>query len=170
VPLVASPPVMLLTDQVTSLFAAPVTVAEKVCDWPMRTFAPAGEITTLEFDPPPEPLPEPPPEPPPDPPDEPLLPLLVAPQPAATIIANDAQTTSNASVNLGERFIRRFVVLFFNSRPSVTGFPPASSIGLRRAERRGAKIMSVHTGGFYWPDGQYAYSGRVSRIASRAMG
>jgi len=97
VPVVGSPPVILLTDQVTSLFGAPVTVAENVCDWPMRTFAPAGEITTLEFDPPPEP--------PPDALDEPLLPLLVAPQPAATIVASDAQTISNASVNFGERVV-----------------------------------------------------------------
>ena len=157
----ASPPVILLTDHVTSLFGAPVTVAENVCDWPMRTFAPAGEIVTAEFEPPPEPLPEPPPDPPPEPPDEPPLPLLVAPQPAATIVASNAQTISNVSVNFGERVVQGFVVLFFNFRPAVAGFPPASSIGLRKAERRGAKSMGVDAGGFYWPDGQNGYSGSL---------
>jgi len=113
--------------------------------------APAGEISTAEFDPPSEP--------PPDPPGELVLPLLVAPQPAATIIASDAQTISNIRVNFGERVVQGFVSLFFKSRPAVTGFPPSSSIGLRKAERRGAKIMSVAAGGFYWPHGQYGYSG-----------
>ena len=32
-------------------------------------------------------------------------------------------------------------------------------IGLHKAEWRGAKIMSVAEGGFYWQEGQYAYSG-----------
>jgi hypothetical protein len=124
---VESPPVVLLTDHVTSLFGAPVTVAENGCVSPMRTFAPAGEITTLEFDPPPEP----PPDPPPDPPDEPLLPLLVDPHPTSPIIASDAQTISNARVNFGARVVRRFRVLFFNSRPADPSFPLSSSIGLR---------------------------------------
>ena len=41
VPVVALPPAMLLTDQLTSLFGAPVTVAENDCVAPMRTFAPS---------------------------------------------------------------------------------------------------------------------------------
>ena len=58
------------------------------------------------------PPPEPPPEPPPDPPDEPLLPLLVAPQPAETVMAADAQRTSSVRANLDVRHFGRFVDAF----------------------------------------------------------
>ena len=50
VPVVALPPVIALTDQVTSLFGAPETVAENDCVSPIRTSAPLGEMLTLEFD------------------------------------------------------------------------------------------------------------------------
>lgn len=106
-PVVALLPAVLLTDQLTSLFGAPVTVAENDCVPPMRTLAPLGEIATLEF--------EPPPEPPPEPPDEPLLPLLVAPHPAETMMAADAHRTSSARANLDVRVFGRFVDSFFIS-------------------------------------------------------
>jgi hypothetical protein len=99
---------------------------------PMRTFAPAGEITTLEFeplpepppDPPPDPPPEPPPEPLPEPPDEPFFPLLAAPQPIEKIIARDAQRISSVRVGLNECIVRRFVISVFNFRPAIASTPP----------------------------------------------
>ena len=101
VPVVASPPAMSLTDQVTSLFGAPVTVAENDCEAPMRTFAPAGEMATPGFDPPPEP------------PEDPLLPLLAVPQPAMKIVDRPAHRTTSARVKFGGFLAGRILFWLF---------------------------------------------------------
>lgn len=108
VPVVALPPAVLPTDQVTSLFGAPETVAENDWEPPMRTLAPLGVIATPEF--------EPPSDPPRDPPDDPLLLLVVVPQPAEIAMAADAQ---RISANLDARVWERFVVaLLISGRKS----------------------------------------------------
>jgi hypothetical protein len=119
VPVEALPPTTLLTDHVTVLLDAPVTVAANCCVAPTRTLALVGEIVTAGFEPP-----VPPPEPPPEPPEEPFLPLLTVPQLAVIIMLSE--THKIWSVRWSDFFARSSDCLFFILGSYEAGSPRSS--------------------------------------------